>query len=146
MLFYFIWILRWIKTKIFEHTNIFSFKQTLGGYCLHFQVYNINSVKKTIVKYFYIFLIDLMNIISVAKMKKPYPIWNAQNSNNACQYKLSWWWLISLNEFGFISSLMENLMLLCFLLMYSMFLEYINKKHRNTRYQQNKNHHPHIFF
>ena len=44
--------------------------------------------KKTIVKYFDISLIDIIKIISVAKLdKRNYPIWNTQNSNNSCGYK-----------------------------------------------------------
>ena len=44
--------------------------------------------KKTIVKYFDISLIDIIKIISVAKLdKRNYPIWNTQNSNNSCEYK-----------------------------------------------------------
>ena len=42
-----------------------------------------------IAKYCHISLIDIIKIISVAKLdKKNYPIWNTQNSNNSCDYKL----------------------------------------------------------
>ena len=41
-----------------------------------------------IVKYFDISLIDIIKIISVAKLDpRNYPIWNTQNSNNSCEYK-----------------------------------------------------------
>ena len=41
-----------------------------------------------VVKYFDISLIDIIKIISVAKLdKRNYPIWNTQNSNNSCEYK-----------------------------------------------------------
>ena len=43
-----------------------------------------------ILKYFYVSLIDMIKIISVAKFdKKHYPMWNTQNSNNSCEYKFS---------------------------------------------------------
>ena len=41
-----------------------------------------------IAKYFDTSLIDIIKIISVAKLDKiNYPIWNPQNSNNSCEYK-----------------------------------------------------------
>ena len=42
-----------------------------------------------IVKYFDISLIDIIKMIFAAKLdKKNYPIWDTQNSNNSCEYRL----------------------------------------------------------
>ena len=32
-------------------------------------------------------LVDVIEITSVAKLEKKYPIWNTQNSNEFCEYK-----------------------------------------------------------
>ena len=42
-----------------------------------------------IVKYFDISLIDIIKMIFAAKLdKRNYPIWDTQNSNNSCEYRL----------------------------------------------------------
>ena len=58
-----------------------SFRRTLPPFSsLHHQLYDI----KTIVRYFDISLVDIIKIISVAKLdKRNYPIWNTQNSINS---------------------------------------------------------------